>query len=614
MLKNENIICISSIDWDFIWQGHQEIMATFAKNNNRVLFIENTGVRAPTIKDLPRLKKRVKNWLKGVRGIRKEAENLFVFSPVVIPLPYSRIARWFNRRLILSTLKKWMEIVDFSDPIIWTFLPTGITLDIIDSLNKKSVVYYCIADFAKLVRNSKKIKRTEKQLLKKADVVFAQGAQLQDYCKRYNNNVSTFSFGVRFEAFEVQDVQSKEVPSDLKDIKHPIIGYIGGIHQHIDLELLERLAKENPAWSIVLIGPMQMNPGSLKDIGNIFFLEEKSHMDLPKYIGRFNVCLIPYVLSEYTRTVYPTKLNEYLAMGKPVVSTDLPEIATFNKHYNDIVMVGRNYQEFKDCIAKAIGEDDQSLRMKRIEVARENSWTKRIEQMSQIIEKAIKERQLDRYLMWKENLIDFYRTARRRLAKTVALCFLAYLLLFQSPFIWFLTTPLKISQAPAKADVIVVFGGGVGEGGSPGKSTIERARYAAELYKNGYANHVIFSSGYIYKYNDAENMKLFALSAGVSEKDIILEQKANSAYENAKFTKEILDDYNWSSILLVSSPYNMLRASLVFKKLDRNLKINYVPVIDPQFYYRERKVKWEQIKAIAHEYLGIIYYWWKGYI
>ena len=93
MIKNENIICISSIDWDFVWQGHQEVMSAFAANGNKVLFIENTGVRSPGIRDLSRLKKRIKNWFKGVKGIRKERENLYVYSPLILPFPYSRIAR-----------------------------------------------------------------------------------------------------------------------------------------------------------------------------------------------------------------------------------------------------------------------------------------------------------------------------------------------------------------------------------------------------------------------------------------------------------------------------------------------------------------------------------------
>jgi len=86
MLKNKNIICISSIDWDFVWQGHQEIMSTFAKNGNRVLFIENTGVRAPTFKDMPRIRKRMINWAKSIKGFRRETDSLYIYSPIIFPL------------------------------------------------------------------------------------------------------------------------------------------------------------------------------------------------------------------------------------------------------------------------------------------------------------------------------------------------------------------------------------------------------------------------------------------------------------------------------------------------------------------------------------------------
>src|SRR3990172_2252811 len=110
MLKNENIICISSIDWDFIWQGHQEIMATFARQGHRVLFIENTGVRPPRLRDLPRLTHRIRNWWRGVKGFRKERENLFVYSPIILPFPYSRVARWVNRGLLLRALQRWIDL------------------------------------------------------------------------------------------------------------------------------------------------------------------------------------------------------------------------------------------------------------------------------------------------------------------------------------------------------------------------------------------------------------------------------------------------------------------------------------------------------------------------
>ena len=178
MLKKQNIICISSIDWDFIWQGHQEIMSAFAKNGNKVIFIENTGVRTPGIRDFSRIKKRIRDWFRGIKGIRKESENLYVFSPLVLPFPYLRLARWINRRLILSVLERWMNVVNFDNPIVWTFLPTPISLEIADHVRRKLLVYYCIDNFAVSSHSAKKIKRSEERLIKKADLVFTTSQEL----------------------------------------------------------------------------------------------------------------------------------------------------------------------------------------------------------------------------------------------------------------------------------------------------------------------------------------------------------------------------------------------------------------------------------------------------
>ncbi|MFC1667389.1 ElyC/SanA/YdcF family protein [Candidatus Omnitrophota bacterium] len=614
MLKNQNIICISSIDWDFAWQGHQEIMATFAKNGNRVLFIENTGVRAPGIRDFSRIKIRIKNWLKGIKGIRKETENLYVYSPLVLPFPYSHMARWINRQMILPLLDKWMKVMDFGDPIIWTFLPTGIALDIIENLPKKVVVYYCIADFESLVKNRKKLKNSEKKIIEKSDVVFAQGREIKKHCEEYGkNNISIFPFGVNLDRFtNYKSLQQK--PEDIAHIKGHIVGYIGGIHKHVDFELIRFLAENNPRWNFIFIGPLQKDILSFKDLKNIIFLDMKQHRDLAHYIENFDVCIIPYLLNEYTRTVYPTKLNEYNIMGKPVVSTMLPEIVYFNERHGDIVYIAKNKEEFKNLIQKAAKEDKGSLRNRRIEVAKGNSWNARIEKMEELIIKAIDKKKKDSEVKWKENLLLFYRQARRRTFRVIATLLIFYLLLFKTPFVWLLAEPLKIEDRPEHVDTIVVFGGGVGETGSPGKSTIERARYAVELYKKGYADKIIFSSGYTYKYNDAKNMRLFALSMNVRDKNIILEQRANSAYENVLFSKEILDKFEWESILVVSSPYNMRRVELVFKKHGSDIKVIHTPVRGSEFYERMDGITLAQLRAIAHEYLGIVYYFFKGYI
>jgi len=614
MLKGENIICISSIDWDFIWQGHQEIMSVLAKNGNRVLFIENTGVRVPGLRDVSRIRDRIKNWYKGVKGIRKEADNLYVFSPLVLPFPYSMVARWINKHLILSILDRWIKVMDFNDPIVWTFLPTPLSIAIADNIAKKLFIYYCIDNFSVSSTYAKKIRKSEERLLKSIDLVFVTSGELYNYCSRYNDKVYKFPFAVNFKEFEKVRLEDASIPEEFKNIKSPVIGYVGGVHKWIDQDLIKYLAEKYPQYSFVFLGPVQTNVSKLQVLKNIYFLGKKEHGKLPFFIKYFDVGIVPYLISEYTNNVYPTKLNEYLALGKPVVSTQLPEIVEFNKEYGNIVHISEGKEKFGEYINKAINEDHQISRARRIEVSRDNSWESRIEKMSRLIQEEIEKKKIDRGARWKENLANLYRITRKKIWSLAISCILLYFLLFNTPFLWFLASPLKISETPQKADVILVFGGGVGETGSPGKSTIERARYAAELYKNGYADKIVLSSGYTYIYNDAENMRLIAISMGVPDENIILEKNANSAYENVIFSKQIIDNKKWNKVLLISSPYNMRRVSMVFNKWCKDKTIFYTPVKKSQFYDKIERTRMEQIRAIMHEYLGIVYYFIKGYV
>ncbi|MFH0772266.1 MAG: ElyC/SanA/YdcF family protein [Candidatus Omnitrophota bacterium] len=624
MLKNQDIICISSIDWDFIWQGHQEIMSTLAKNGNRVLFIENTGVRAPRVRDFPRLRKRFKDYFRGVKGIRKEVDNLYIFSPIVLPFPYSRMARFINKFLLLSVLNRWARAMGFLNPVIWTFLPTGITLDIINNVNKKLLIYYCIDNFAVSSASAKKIRNTEQKVLKAADLVFVTSKALYDYCEQYSDRVDIFPFGVNVDNFEKARVSAAEAPEELKDIKKPVIGYVGGVHKWIDQNLVKTLAANRPDYSFVFVGPLQTDVSSLSEMKNIYFLGSKKHHQLPFLVKYFSVAIIPYLITDYTKNVYPTKLNEYLAMGKPVVSTALPEIEMFNEKYDNIVRIGNNYEKFAEGIEKALQENDETRREKYIEAAKDNGWLSRIERMSAIIEKAIERKMLENEAGWQEKLIVFYRVTRSKITRFAAIAASAYLLVFYTPLAWFLAEPLKIQDAPSKADAIVTFAGGVGESGKAGQGYEERVKYAVDLYKQGYADHLIFSSGYMYVFKEPLVMKALAISLGVPEKAIILEDRAGNTYENIKFTSKILEENSWHKILLVSAPYHMRRVSLVFDKAAKDIKVLYTPMPNGSFYAHKIKdiysgwswqqVTLKQIKGIIHEYAGIIYYRWKGYI
>lgn len=612
MLKGENIIFISSIDWDEAWQIHQELAYTFAKCGNEVLFIENTGMRVPGLRDIPRIKRRFINWLKGLKGLRQQMPGLYVFSPLVLPFPYLRIARFINRFLLLSFLEKWMWTVDFSNPVIYTFLPTGLSLDIIGYLSKKLTIYYCSDNFSASSFSAKKIRGTEEKLLKTSDLVFVTSQQLYGYCSGYNRNVYIFPSGVNMAKFFSET--GNEVPQELERIRRPIIGYIGGVHKWLDQELIKSLAKSYPDYSFVFIGPIVTNISLLSGLKNVYFLGQKEHTDLAAYIKTFDIAIIPYVLADYTKNVYPVKLNEYLAMGKAVISKDLPEIKLFNRKYGQIVYVATDVAEFSRCIEKALRKDNKDLMKRRIEIAKENSWENKIEEMSHLIEQAIEKKRLNKDAGWKESMLLLYRKARVRLLKFAVFYLLLYLLIFRTSFIWFLASPLKVESLPAKADAIVVFAGGVGESGKAGQGYEERVQYAVELFRKGYASHLIFSSGYSYVFKEAQVMKLLAVSLGVPEKAIVLEEKATNTYQNVKFTKEILDKHTLKSILLVSSPYHMLRASLTFRKVARHIQVIRTPIPYSRFYTRLDGIRLRQIKGIIHEYLGILYYWWKGYI
>src|SRR6186713_2758610 len=172
MIRRPDILCISTIDWDFIWQGHQEIMSRLAADGHRVLFVENTGVRAPRVSDLGRLRHRLRNWWKGTKGCREERPNLFVLSPLVLPLPYSRVAGWINRQLLMRTLSRWMRATGFSRPIVWTFMPTPLARAVIAAIDPSLTIYYCIDDLASSSPEARRIAASEQQLFRDADLVF----------------------------------------------------------------------------------------------------------------------------------------------------------------------------------------------------------------------------------------------------------------------------------------------------------------------------------------------------------------------------------------------------------------------------------------------------------
>ncbi len=613
MDRRPDILCISSIDWDFIWQGHQEIMSRLAADGHRVLFIENTGVRRPSVRDISRVRKRAMNWWRGTKGFRQERPNLFVHSPIVLPLPYSRIARWVNRQIMLRSLTRWMKATGFSRPIVWTFLPTPLARDVIDNVDSSLTIYYCIDDLASSSPEARRITASEDRLFREADLVFVTSEKLRQRAAQFSDRVHLFPFGVSLEAFDRVRESGAGVPDDLKSLPRPVAGYVGGLHQWVDQDLLAATAERLPHVTFALVGPRQVDVSTLERVPNIHLLGQRPHAELPRYVQGFDVGLVPYRITEYTANVYPTKLNEYLVMGVPVVATDLAEIRRFNREHGDLVQIASEADGFAKAVAGAIAEPREEEQPRRIAVARSNGWDRRIQAMWALIDEAVTRRDAGGK-GWEERLRRMYNAARRRTAEGLVAVVVAYLLVFQTPLLWWVAEPLRVSATPVPADAIVVFAGGVGESGKAGGGHLERLKQAVDLYKAGYAPSLVFSSGYVFSFKEAEVMRALAVDQGVPPDRIVLEEEATNTHENVVFTHRIAQERHWRRILLVSSPYHMRRATMVWHKIAPEVTVVPTPPYSSQFYEHAMGASLEQVRGIIWEYAAVVSYWWHGWL
>ena len=610
---HRDIVCISSIDWDFIWQGHQEIMSTLAAQGHRVLFVENTGVRAPRARDLPRIQQRIRNWWRGTKGFRQERPNLFVYSPLLLPLPYSRLARTVNRFLLARALRRWMRATGFYKPIAWTFLPTPIALDLIAAIDPELTIYYCIDDLAASSPGARRIVWSEERLFEQADLVFVTSEKLRERAARISSHVHLFPFGVYFERFDRVRHADGPAPADLSALQRPVVGYLGGLYQWVDQELIVGVASRMPDVTFALVGPAQTDVSALERCPNVRLLGQRPHDAVPAYVKGFDVGIVPYRVAEYTLNVYPTKLNEYLVMGIPVVATDLPEIRRFNAHHGQLVEVAADPEAFSGAIRRALNDSSPSDVERRVAAAHENSWERRIAAMNGLIDEAL-ERRAASPQRWDVTLRRVYRETRTHAAQILVGLLGLYLLVFHTNVVWWAAVPLRVTEPLAPADAVVVFAGGVGESGKAGGGTQERLQHAIDLYKAGYASHLILSSGYVYSFKEAELMRSAAVQEGIPPAAIALEQRSTDTHENVTYVEQILRDRGWRSLLLVTSPYHTRRALLVWRKAAPGVRVIPAPPLKSQFYDHTRGASLEQIQAILHEYFAIVGYWSRGWI
>jgi len=390
-LTGESILCLASHDWDYLWQRHQELMWRLAQDGNRVLYVDALGVRTPGIRDWRRILGRLgKGGKQLIRGARQPATNVYVYSPLVLPFLDFSWAVQVNNWWLRFSIRRILERLGFGDLIVWVYLPTPTVITLVNGLQRKLLVYDCVdAQIYNPRGTVVGLMAAERWLLEEADLIFTTSNSLYERAVAHNANVHLVPAGVNLDRFPELLDSSGRSPADLAAIPKPRICYFGQIDDRLDQGIVARVAQSVPGSSLVLLGPIRTDISALLQISNVHWLGAKPHLELASYLARMDVLIMPYQLNDYTRAIYPAKLHECLAVGKPLVTTDLPEVRPF-RH---VVRIARDADEFLQHILEALAEDNQVVRSQRRRVAEANSWPSRYEMIAEKLVKCLKEKE-----------------------------------------------------------------------------------------------------------------------------------------------------------------------------------------------------------------------------
>lgn len=235
------------------------------------------------------------------------------------------------------------------------------------------------------------IKDLEGELFNKADIVFTGGNSLYLAKKDRHQNIYSFPSSIDKEHF-IQARNDMTDPEDQSRIPHPRLGFYGVIDERFDLALIAEVAERNPGWHFIIIGPViKINSESLPRLSNIHYLGSKTYNELPPYLSGWDIAIIPFAINESTRYISPTKTPEYLAGGKPVISTSIKDVVE-PYGINGLVHIADNAEEFIQAAEKELNTTDRDKWLISVDsFLSANSWDKTWNQMQKLIEDTTRE-------------------------------------------------------------------------------------------------------------------------------------------------------------------------------------------------------------------------------
>ena len=370
-MSGQNIICFAK-DWSEDPTSNNHVMLELARHN-RVLWLNSIATRTPSLRSPGDLRKIFSKLFRFFRGPQKVADNFWVYTPIVLPLPHSKLATSLNRWILRTSLRMLRRNLGMNQFQLWVFLPNAV--DYVGTLGESVVVYYCVDEWSKFTYvDGPKIAAADRRLCQCADIVFGVTQALVDTRIPHNPETHLATHGVDHALFAKALLENTTVPQDLTALPQPVIGFYGTIQDWIDLDLIEHLAKRHPEWSITLIGKVCVDVSRFNGCPNVHLLGRRPHDDLPHYCKGFAVGIIPYILNERMMTVNPIKLREYLSAGLPVVSTAVPEV----RSYSNLCAIAHTPGEFERAVQSALQTDTPLARRPRSHAMRPETWEKKV--------------------------------------------------------------------------------------------------------------------------------------------------------------------------------------------------------------------------------------------
>lgn len=374
--KVADMIVLSHLRWDFVYQRPQHLMSRCAKER-RVFFVEEPIFGSGPMK----------------LEVSRREDGLHVVVP---HLPEGLQSEAAIEAVQHALIDRLFEEYQISDYILWYYTPMAIAWT--RHLKPIATVYDCMDELSAFRGAPPQLIEREKELFKRADLVFTGGQSIYEAKRDKHKSVHAFPSSIDAKHFAQARAVTNE-PEDQAQIPHPRMGFFGVVDERFDIELLEGIADARPDWHLVIIGPVvKIDPATLPQRPNIHYLGGKSYKELPAYLAGWDVAALFFARNESTKYISPTKTPEYLAAGRPVVSTSIRDVV---RPYGDLglVRIADTVDEFIKAAAE-IGMDEQAFDEKWLarvdEFLSQRSWDKTWQEMSDLISAVIKERRARR--------------------------------------------------------------------------------------------------------------------------------------------------------------------------------------------------------------------------